>query len=135
MLPLHHPLYRKEKTMAGPQFIQDHMGALFYNSQVPRVISALERIGTELKRYNDNQDSTEKADAPAVEEPLTGERKPWEYKIYGQFYEKLRCPNGTCRHEFLIKMADLEAGVAGWVYCPLCKNHVEVHLIDPLEED
>ena len=37
------------------EFFKTGMGAVFYNGHVPRIVAALERIGTELQRQNDTQ--------------------------------------------------------------------------------
>ena len=39
-----------------PKFFQTIMGRSFFEGQVPRLIKALEKIGCELERYNNNQE-------------------------------------------------------------------------------
>ena len=57
----------------GPQFFQTMMGRRFYESDVPRIAKALERIATEL----------EKSNTPIVEikEAKIGEAESTEIKI------------------------------------------------------
>ena len=104
-----------------------------------RIAPSLSQIGSELKRYNDARPAEENKEAVDALRHLalggagipSSERPDWEYRILGAPFEKLRCPKGDCRHEFLVKMSDLDAGAASWVWCPLCKNRVELHTEEP----
>jgi hypothetical protein len=103
---------------------------------ISRLSRAMTTIATEMLRHNDANDAI-RADAAEVFTKVEAERlemaedlaQPvWQYKILGHPYEHLVCPK--CKHEFLVKMWDLDGGAAAWVWCPLCKTKTPIHMED-----
>lgn len=51
-----------------------------------------------------------------------------EVRVGRDMFEQLVCPKEECSHHFLVKMEDLDAGAAAWVWCPLCKTKTPLHM-------
>lgn len=50
--------------MNGPQFFQTGMGRKFYDSQLPRLIDALERIAAAIEKISDPKPPEDKSREP-----------------------------------------------------------------------
>jgi len=92
-----------------------------------RIAPHLGRLAGEMKRHNDRQAALQ--NAPRYSEPhevFEGH----EVRVGRDMFEQLLCPKEECSHHFLVKMEDLDAGAADWVWCPLCKTRVPLHMDD-----